>query len=207
MSERQRHGFDYENYILKKIGAQQNKLYTSEYDGYYNSGSFIIPISVKTKKNNCAIEMGDIFRNSEVSSDFLLIVGFWEHEKNNFVEEYIVYVYKDIWNSFFLKDFKTDYTDFLNSITNEHSDDEIWKAGCKMRQINWENSVGKHITPYFKRDHKKQKRVQCGLSYSTFMNIFVKEYSISAHDFEQDLMKYRKQVKLSVLLDKIYTAF
>jgi hypothetical protein len=190
MSERQVHGFDYENEILKKIGAKKSENYTSKIDGYYEINNLKIPISVKTKKNKCAIEMGDIFRNSEVSSDFILIVAFWEKNKYNFVEEYIVYVRKKIWSSFFLENFEDDYLNFLSSVSNDFSDDLIWKEGCKLRQEVWEKEVGKNITPYFKRDHKKQKRVQCGLSYATFMNIFVKDFIIDIENFDEDLKKF-----------------
>lgn len=190
MSERQKHGFDFEDEILKKIGATKSEKYTSEFDGTIKIDGEIIPISVKTKKNKCAIEMGDIFRNSEISTDFILIVAFWENDKYNFVEEYAVYINKETWKTFFLDNFKEDYLNFLNSVTNDYADDQIWKTGCKMRQKLWEEQVGKHITPFFKRDHKKQKRVQCGLNYKTFMDIFVQNFSIDIENLNLDTKKY-----------------
>lgn len=60
MTERQKHGFLYEQRVLRKYNITPSKTYTDEWDGFFHS----TPVSVKTKKLGNAIEMGDIFRNS-----------------------------------------------------------------------------------------------------------------------------------------------
>lgn len=34
------------------------------------------------------------------------------------------------------------------------------------------------IRLYFKRDHKKQKRIQCGITYKDFFSYFIPKYEI-----------------------------
>lgn len=72
--ERQRHGFDFENFVIKKFNLIKEVKYTAEYDAYTKNN---IPVQIKLEKEGSDIELADIFRNYQKSSDFILIVGFW----------------------------------------------------------------------------------------------------------------------------------
>ena len=58
----------------------------------------------------------------------------------------------------------------LKKITNLRSDDNIWKLFIR----KYRNSYPKTnlIKLRFKRDHKKQKRIQCAISYNNFISNF-----------------------------------
>ena len=122
--------------------------------------------------------MADIFRNMNISSDFYLIVGFWENDKTNIIKEYVLYIdhkdYEELFNFNMIEKFKN----LLNNISNDKSDDVKWKS-----QITYLINVCKYTTPNlirprFKRDHKSQKRIQCAINNKDFYNYFLNKYEV-----------------------------
>jgi hypothetical protein len=59
-----------------------------------------------------------------------------------------------------------------NKVSNARSYDEQWKKEMLHYKQLW--GEDRLITPTFKRDHKKQRRIQCQISYINFMQEFVK---------------------------------
>lgn len=57
----------------------------------------VIPVSIKTKKINCAVEMGDLMRNATKTEDFLLTVGFWKGTEKLVVQRNFLYIPLDEW--------------------------------------------------------------------------------------------------------------
>ena len=72
----------WENNIIKSEG------YTDKWDAFEND----IPVSVKNIKLNSGVDFGDFKRQTLLSQDFYLYVGFWQTDKTNIVKEYKILV-------------------------------------------------------------------------------------------------------------------
>ena len=173
MSERQKHGFDFEAKALASIGAIPSAGYTDKWDGMVNG----IPVSVKVSKYGGDVEMADYFRNEANTEDFILIVGFWEGAKDNFVETYALYIKGDEWAGLFHKETGAKFKELITTITNSYDDDAKWKASIKELKKEWSAHTSNLIRPRFKRDHKTQKRIQCAINNGDFYNVFLKKYA------------------------------
>lgn len=172
---RQKHGFDFEKSIIEEHGLKPSQTYTSEWDAFHGK----IPVSVKVAKNGSDIEMADIFRNARVSQNFILIVGFWEEEKTNITEVHTLYIEADEWTKNFDSELLDEFKELLNSITNDTSDDERWKSSIKEGRRKWKERTSNLIRPRFKRDSKKQKRIQCAINHNDFRSEFLPKYKTS----------------------------
>lgn len=173
-TERQSHGFDFEEAVIKKYNIEASGAYTSEWDGFLNGK----PVSIKVAKNGTDIEMADYFRNANKTEDFYLIVGFWEGLKNNIVAEHVLFISHEEWISMMPVEFAKKFKDLLAGITNNHEDDARWKEEIKVLKKEWKNKTNNLIRPRFKRDHKKQKRIQCAINNKDFHSHFVKLYTV-----------------------------
>ncbi|MBR5504594.1 MAG: hypothetical protein IKV87_09180 [Methanobrevibacter sp.] len=172
--ERQIHGFEFEAFIKDKynITPCPEGHYTYKWDGMLNG----YPVSIKTKQNGCDVEMASFTRNASNTDSFYLIVGFWEGTKNNIVTIETLFIDGVEWHELFDESIVQECQQFLSEITNDVSDDEKWKVGCKELQNKWENATLNLVRPRFKRDHKSQKRMQCAINYSDFYNYFIPRY-------------------------------
>ena len=170
--ERQVHGFYYEQQIINKYNLTKSTGYTDKYDCYCSDGT---PVQVKCIKHNSSIDLGDYFRNKTKTEDFILIIGFWKKERHNIVEEHILYVNKDVWNNLFQFEYDYELKQMLRLITNERSDDVKWKQQCKQIKGFW-NTIPRFVQLRFKRDHKKQKRIQCAINKKNFYGFFIEEF-------------------------------
>jgi hypothetical protein len=192
MTERQLHGFLYEERVvelknltpwsdyIKKYPSQnaEDRTYTSTWDAVDESihgknykGK---PVQIKCIKHGGSVDLGDIFRNANKKENFLLIVGFWKNTKDNIVEEYTISVDHQKWNKLFESDIYDEVKDWLkNKVSNDRSYDSVWKIECSYYKERW--GKNRIIQPRFKRDHKKQRRIQCGVSYKTFIEYFIKK--------------------------------
>lgn len=189
--ERQKHGFIYENnvivnrnltdwkdYIKKNPNTDSDGIYTSTWDAIDESKRGIHftgkPVQIKCIKKGASVDLGDIFRNSYKKENFDLIVGFWENSKTNIVEEYVIEVDYKKWNSLFQWNRYEELRDWItNKVSNDKSYDNQWKSECKMYKKDW--GTDRIIQPRFKRDSKKQKRIQCGISYKNFIQYLVEK--------------------------------
>jgi hypothetical protein len=188
MSERQSHGFKFEtkwckennvtlwSKYIKKYGNPSGSSYTSKWDainenvkGKNYKGK---PIQLKCIGLNNAIELGDIFRNSNKEEDFTLVVGFWSGKKTNIVDVVVLDINHKKWNKLFEWDKFDEVKDWIkNKVSNDRSYDSQWKKEMSYYKEQWgENRL---VTPTFKRDHKKQRRIQCQMGYNTFMTELV----------------------------------
>lgn len=174
--ERQWHGFVFEEQVIEKYSMKKSEDYTAVWDAHLGE----IPVSIKTKKQGGAVEMGDFFRQSKVDKDFLLCVGFWDREKTNIVEEHYLLISKDYWTSQFDPGLTESFKNIFDGISNSYKDDEKWRA--RMREANqaWD-VTGSIIKTAFKRDHKSQKRVQCHIRREAFEGLTAK-YSVDPNE-------------------------
>lgn len=171
--ERQKHGFIFEKRVAELFNIDiDNKKYTDKWDGVLNG----YPVSIKTKENGRDIEMADFKRNAENTESFYLIVGFWETEKENIVKIETLFIDGQEWHALFPEHFINDFSDLLQNITNDKEDDEKWSILTTELKNKWEQETENLIRPRFKRDHKKQKRVQCAINYNDFYNYFIPKY-------------------------------
>ena len=173
MSERQVHGFKYEDIIIKKFNLIKEKNYTHKWDAYDKNS---LPWQIKCIKQGSSIELGDYSRNSVIDKKFILHIGFWKDKKNNIVEEHNLEIDYKSWNELFKFSYKKDLKLLIEDITNERRDDEKWKKECKRIKQLW-NNVDRKIQLRFKRDHKKQKRIQCAINKRDFYSYFIGKYS------------------------------
>lgn len=163
--ERQYHGFNYEAGIINKFNLNKTKNYTGKFDAYEND----IPVSIKCIKQGGSVDFGDLKRQFNLNESFYLYIGFWKNDKNNIVEEYKIFINIIKWKTLF-GNIDNNMFDELVSITNNVTDDEKWKFYIK----KWKAFYGKGtIQPRFKRDHKSQKRIQCGISYKNFKTCLI----------------------------------
>lgn len=180
MKERQLHGFKFEEYIKNKYPIEDySESYTSKWDGVYKG----IPVSIKTKKIGGAIEMADFFRMSSIGTQFILIVGFWEGNKDEIVEEHTLLINKGFWINQFDFGLVEEFKSIFEGISNRKEDDALWKIRREDAVNKWKDKES-IINVHFKRDHKRQKRVQCSIKNKEFYNVLVKHYTI---DLTKDL--------------------
>lgn len=174
-NERQIHGFIYEQEVVKRFNLRKQSEYTAVWDAYTQDG---IPVSIKTEKVRTDIELGDYFRNARNEQDFYLVVGFWEKDKTNIIEEKILFIPGVIWRSLFVKSFEEKLHKLLREITNSPTDDKKWKELIAHFRNEWKQETDNLIRLRFKRDHKKQKRIQCAINNKDFFNYFCKNFEI-----------------------------
>jgi len=170
MAERQIHGFLYEQkcFVDFPWWTSNGDEYTAKWDGY--DTRLKMPISIKCIQKGASIDFGDIFRMASIDEDWVLRVGFWEGEKTNIVEEYTIIIRKSEWQKLIgdIETFKVAKIE-MNSISNDYSDDEKWEKFRLEYKMLWGDSI---FQPRFKRDHKKQKRIQCGITYNNLKEYF-----------------------------------
>lgn len=175
--ERQKHGFIFENYIKDKYGVILNSNYTAEWDGIYKG----FPVSIKYIKKGNSIDLGSLFRQSNITTDFYLFVNFYENPKDiKDSNTYILFIKHEQWLKYFmpLDKFYDIFKDALDSVSNDIKDDTKWSI-LRLKCINfWKENTNNIITVNGKRDHKKQKRWQCSISYTKFFNELVPKYQI-----------------------------
>ena len=172
MAERQIHGFEYEQYLIEKNNLSKENSYTNKWDTYEIYNGVKYPVSIKCIGFNSNIDFGDFRRQTEVDSNFILYVGVWRGKKTNIVENYKILITKDNWDDYFgNKNIVQEMLDEMKCISNNHSDDDKWKLFRKKYKDLYGKSI---ISLRFKRDHKKQKRIQCGITKSNFINVIIK---------------------------------
>lgn len=173
MSERQKHGFLFEEKYIKENLLKKEEKYTDPFDAYDLEGN---PYQIKTMKKGSSIDMGDFFINSKKEKDFFLVVSFWDKEKDNIVEIHKLFIPHKEWNSLFDFNNKEEMKHWiLNKVSNSYEYDEQWKKEKKQ----WNKKFGKRkIALRFKRDHKSQRRIQCAINNTIFYSYFIKEFGV-----------------------------
>lgn len=180
-NERQNHGFKYEDYFLKLHNLQGSSGYTSEFDGYNGE----TPIQIKYIGAGNEICLGDYMRNGSKSDDFILHIAFYD-KKNIYpnIEEYTLYIDHKVYNNLFvLMGYIIDIKNTFASFSNDKSADNEFT----IFRDKW-NTIGNRgvVHARFKRDHKKQKRLQAAIPYNKlqeFLKLF-KPYIFDNIDIE-----------------------
>lgn len=174
MQERQIHGFLFEQFIIEHFNLEKCNNYTSKWDAYYNN----VPVSIKYEKANSDIELADFFRQSEINEDFYLLVGFWDGDKSNVVDVKLLYIEHNSWSNMFDTSISKELKTLLAEITNDYSDDQKWKSWCSKIRKQWTSKTENLIRLRFKRDHKRQKRIQCAINNKDFFSKFIPRFEV-----------------------------
>ena len=172
--ERQSHGFEYQKVICERHNLISDKNYTGMWDAYQTDGT---PCVIKLFKHNSELPLSDIFNNVARDKDFILKYGVWRGKKSNIVEEKEIFIDINKWR----ESFKWGHYEELNYwikyvVSNSYSYDITWKSEMK----EWKERWGKDriVQPRFKRDHKKQRRIQSAVAYKNldmFLNYVKKK--------------------------------
>lgn len=172
---RQHHGFQYEQKVIQKFNLQKAKGHTAPYDAHHKS----LNIQIKCMQYGTSIEFGDYLRNKSKSSNFILVVGFWKDDKENIIQEQIFDVNVHAFTNNLYYPHDEDMFKEMRSISNLHEDDKKWKLFCQQHREQW-REYKNSMDLRFRRDHKKQKRIQCGVSWKNYHYWFIedmKQYS------------------------------
>ncbi len=192
-TERQGHGFEYEQSILQRYNLQKCT-YISPFDAMCGP----LPIQIKCIKYGGAVELGDYFRNKGKQHDFILIIGFWKGSKQNIVEEWIFLVDHKVFTEHLTYDEDMVMMKELKLITNLREDDGRWRVYCnkhKQRYATFNNNIDIR----FKRDHKTQKRIQCAISWNNFNNWFKNTFEeMTTLKFEELLRTYNTNISTTM---------
>jgi len=185
MSERQKHGFIFETYIINRYNLIKENRYTSHFDVYTQKN---IPIQIKCIKRKNEICFGDFYRNMSNQHDFILIVGFYDQDSHNINNIDILYIDNIRWKQLF--DFKEYHTllEEFKLITNLKIVDSRFRS---LRNKYSRIFKSQFISLRIKRDHKTQKRIQCAISYKNFLK----------------MKKYFKPILLEMSDSRLYEKF
>jgi hypothetical protein len=144
--------------------------------------------------------LSDYRINANTSTDFILHIAFYK-EKNKFpnVEEYTLYIKHEIYTDLFkLNDINNIRKEF-SIISNDKSDD----AKFKVFRNKYKNS-NNIIQVRFKRDHKKQKRIQAAIPYLK-RHQFVKLFKPYKFKFIEIIENMKLSQEKRKELEKFYT--
>lgn len=174
---KQCHGFHYEQRVIQKFKLQKAQSYTSPYDAHHE----MLNVQIKCMQHGSSVEFGDYLRNKQKTSNFILIVGFWKNEKDNIIQEHIF----DVNATNLTKNLYYPYDDIMYNemslITNLYEDDMKWKLFCQKHRLQWKE-FHNNMDLRFRRDHKKQKRIQCGVSWKNYQAWFMEDMKRYSHD-------------------------
>lgn len=174
---RQSHGFVFQSGASRLLGLYVPANYTDEVDAYSikQPDDDVMRHSFKNMKAGSGVELGDLVRNAEVKRDFVMYVSFWEEFATNIRRIHVLYIEADYWRGLFPADLQPfiSATAFAG-ITNAKSDDAKWKERRENLQEQWRAArpQGSLMSVNYKRDHKKQMRVQCAIPAQWFSEVF-----------------------------------
>lgn len=177
-STRQDHGFVFQSGVSNLLGLWVPTGYTDKWDSFdadpANNPS-AMPYSFKNVgiKNN--VELGSLARQTSITQDFYIYIGFWQEKKLNIKKIYVMKIPAVYWRSLW----PSDVTPFLEEqvfygITNSYSDDQKWKTRRTELTKKWHKILpkGSPMNWHAKRDHKKQMRIQCSIGRKGFQDLF-----------------------------------
>lgn len=170
--ERQYNGLKIENYAVKTYYHGERTGYIDPFDSF---GKEKIPIQIKTKKTEkitqrTKIELGS-FRRLPKTKDFVLDIFFYGRSNTIYCRK-IFKIDAKKWNANISKEMLQllDYQRVFGSISNRHEDDQKWTDRRKSIKEQYE-ALGSIFTPLFKRDHKKQKRIQASTTLNDILEM------------------------------------
>lgn len=172
MTEVQKHGFIFENWVKGVLGVKKlASKYTQKWDIPGET-----PISVKCMGLTNALEFGSSVRMWEINETFTIVVGRWKQVKNKKTIKSIdeIDITPEILIKMRGKITLEEIKDFNNKIKFFPAGKDGQKKGIEFAQ-KWKkdrkNKMGL-LTITHKIDSKKQRRIQCNLNYANYIKLF-----------------------------------
>lgn len=193
MVERQRHGFDFEQTMDELISSmQRDEGYTAEDDAHLiYDNTLDIRTSVKTCKYTMELCLGSFSRIATNDEPLLLFIGHYQNKRDIhdvdvlYLEEGFTTLFGE--NRYDLIDLCADFVQYMTTTPdfNAHSYDVIWKEKYNEFREEYEECSTNdcYIFPRAKRDHKKQKRMQCAIAKED-KEYLIQQYSIASFDLK-----------------------
>jgi len=172
MTEVQKHGFIFENWVKSVLGVKKlASKYTQKWDIPGET-----PISVKCMGLTNALEFGSTVRIWEINETFTIVVSRWKQVRNKKTIKSIDEI--DITPEI-LKKMRGDITleeikDFNNKIKSFPAGKDGQNKGitfAKKWKKDRKNKMGL-LTITHKIDSKNQRRIQCNLNYTNYVKLF-----------------------------------
>lgn len=170
--ERQSNGLKVENHAVNTYYHGERTGYIDPFDSF---GKEKIPIQIKTKKidkisQRTKIELGSFMRLPK-TKDFILDIFFYNSSNTIYCRK-IFKINAQKWNSNISEEMLQllDYHHVFHSISNRHEDDSKWTDRRKFIKEQYK-ALGSIFTPLFKRDHKRQKRIQASIALSDILEM------------------------------------
>lgn len=179
MVEVQAHGFSFEKWVRENLFAGYVGSYMQKWDVPVEANispeipaAFRhLPVSIKTTKYGCPINLGDILRQRRINTDFLMIAGFWcqRTPTEKWFEEigvarFTVASWNDLWGQLTVAQ--------LQNIDAEVKDLSVPCELAKQHAKQWKRSTPEVATSRLivnpKIDSKTQRRIQCSLPFKAF---------------------------------------
>ena len=193
MSEVQKHGFDFENWVKETFFAKFAADYTQKWDVSKEANHLTtipkefqnLPVSIKTCKFGSPIGFGNALRQFNNEEDFLLIVGFWKQSGSykNFVAVEGIKILANVWKNLFLPLNLQDLILLDSTIKNIES--HYSEARKRAKEIKYSDKFQQtKIVLNPKIDSKTQRRLQCSLPFGVFWCDFVGRESYQNVDCE-----------------------
>lgn len=179
MVEVQSHGFSFEKWVRDNFFAGYAGSYMQKWDVPPDANRCAavpselrgLPVSIKTAKYGCPIGLGDVLRQRQIDSPFLMIVGFWRQHTptEKWFEEIGVVVFSPttweaLWGKLRL--------DQIREIDRTIKDLTLPYSVARLRAKEWKRQTAEVGTARLiinpKIDSKTQRRIQCSLPFRTF---------------------------------------
>lgn len=173
---RQIHGLHYEKQIISKFNWTASVCHTAKFDATTPAG---LPVQIKLIKQGSSIDMGDFKRNSTNTLDHLLVLGRWVGNKQ-IVSQDIHYITGKKLNERLRFEHTDEMLKELKTISNDPCDDKLWREFCRhYRSLYPKDNLFKLR---FKRDHKKQRRIQCAMNTSDYKKFSILFPPVDIHN-------------------------
>ncbi len=179
MVEVQAHGFSFEKWVRENLFAGYAGTYMQKWDVPVEANvtpqvpvAFRhLPVSIKTTKYGCPINLGDILRQRAIDTDFLMIVGFWRQRSpiEKWFEEigvarFTAASWNALWGQLTLA--------HLRSIDTAVKDLSVPCELAQQQAKQWKRSTPEVATSHLivnpKIDSRTQRRIQCSLPFKVF---------------------------------------
>ena len=182
MPEVQNHGFRFEKWIRDTFFGSYEGNYSQKWDvpAENNTSNIVpkelrgLPVSIKTTKLGCPVNLGDALRQFEIADDFIMICGIWTQANRQ--EKHLVAIgaalfrvgtWRQLWTPLKLSELKV--------LDGTVKDRGISYFEARLRAKQWQevhkprSEASLRINP--KIDSKEQRRVQCSLPFATYCEV------------------------------------
>lgn len=179
MVEVQFHGFSFEKWVRDTFFEGYAGSYMQKWDvpPEINRASIIppqfrhLPVSIKTAKYGSPIGLGDVLRQRQINSDFVMITGFWRQRTPTekwFEEIGVVHFSATTWIGLW-GDLTLDQLVGIDRVVKSLS---LPYAIARLQARDWKRNTLAVPTARFvinpKIDSKTQRRIQCSLPFAAF---------------------------------------